>query len=258
MLERASRPRLIATGASNLARMALALLDAARAAAGGPIEAHFALGRGRAYCVNSALLGRGLGDLVAAPLWPALAGAPPAPTTALLMDVGNDLLYGVPVPRILAAVDTVLARYAAMGARIVVQGLPVAAIGALPRWRFGLVKRVLVPRSPLTWQQAIEGSQQLHDGLCARAHRHGATFHAPRAEWYGLDPVHVRGRCQASAAAEWLGRGTAAVPAPACDGTVARLRFLLSAPAERTWFGQVRRQPQPCRRWPDDTTLSLW
>lgn len=258
MHDGAGLPRLLATGASNLARLALPLLDAARAAAGGPIEAHFALGRGRAYCVSSRLLGRGLGDLVNAPLWPALAGASRAPTTALLMDVGNDLLYGVPVPRILAAVDTVLGRFAAMGARIVIQGLPIAAIEALPRWRFGLVKRLLVPRSPLTWQQAIDGSRQLEEGLAARAHRHDATFHAPRREWYGLDPVHVRRRYQVAAAAEWLGRGTAPVPEPACDGTLAQLRLLLAAPAERSWFGRVRRHPQPSRQWPCGTTLSLW
>jgi hypothetical protein len=250
--------RLIATGASNLARMALPLLDAARAAAGGPIEAHFALGRGRAYCVHSRLLGRGLGDLVNAPLWQALAAAPTAPTTALLMDVGNDLLYGVAVPRILAAVDTVLEKFVALGADIVVQGLPLPAIAALPPWRFGLVKRVLVPRSPLTFQQAIDGSRQLHEGLAARAHRVGATFHAPRGEWYGLDPVHVRRRCWPAAAADWLGSGDAEIPAPACDGALARLRFLFAAPATRSWFGRTRHHPQPCRAWPDGSTLSLW
>lgn len=250
--------RLLATGASNLARMALSLLDAGRAAVGGPVEAHFALGRGRAYCVPSRLLGRGLGDLVRSPLWPALASRPPAPTTAVLMDVGNDLLYGVPVPRILAAVDTVLGRFVAMQARIVVIGLPIAAIAALPRWRFGLVKRVLVPRSPLTWQQAIDGSHALHDGLAERARRLGATFHAPRGEWYGLDPVHVRTRHWPAAAGQWLDRATAPVPAPACDGRLARLRLLGAAPAERSWFGRTRHRPQPWRTWPCGTTLSLW
>lgn len=79
--------RLVAVGASNLARLALPLLDAARARCGGAVEAWFALGRGRSFGLRSRLLGRGLGSIRDSGQWERLPHLPPAPTTALLMDV---------------------------------------------------------------------------------------------------------------------------------------------------------------------------
>jgi hypothetical protein len=249
--------RLVAVGASNLARMALPLLDAARAGHGAPVEAWFALGRGRSFGLRSQLLGRGLGSIRDSGLWERLPHLPPAPTTALLMDVGNDLLYGVEVPRILTWVEHVLLRLCATATERVVVGLPIAAIRSLPAWRFRLVRTLLVPGSRLTHTQALGGSEQLHDQLHALAKRHDARFHTPEPQWYGLDPVHVRRRHWREAARSWLGV-EAPDAAPPCDGSAARFRCLMAAPHERTWFGHTTRTPQPVRRYLDGSSLSLW
>jgi len=249
--------RFVALGASNLARMMLPLLDAARSAAAGPVEAHAALGRGRSFGIPSRLLCRGLGGIDGCGLWNALDRAAPMPTTALLMDVGNDLLYGVDVDRILGWVDAALQRLGTHAERRIVVGLPMTSLRRLPAWRFAFVRTVLVPGCRLTLANALDGAERIDRGLRDLANAHGATFHEPRPAWYGFDPIHVRTRFWRDAAREWLGVTGARDAAP-IDGPFERLRFLFAAPAERTMFGVRRVRTQPARRWRDGTTLSLW
>jgi hypothetical protein len=251
--------RLLATGASNLARMALPLLAASRAGSRGPVEAHFVLGRGRSYGVRSNLLGRGLGGIRHAALWERLPTLPPADTTALLLDVGNDLLYGFAPPVILGWVDDVLQRLVAAAAHRHVVGLPLAAIERLGPRRFVMVRSLLVPKSRLQHADALAMSRALHEGLRTLAARHGATFHEPELACYGLDPVHVRRSQWPEVARRWLGVDAAVCePAPSVDGTLARWRFLAAAPHERTWFGRTVQHAQPVRSWRDGSSLSLW
>lgn len=249
--------RLVALGASNLARMALPLLDAARVDARGAIELHAALGRGRSYGVRSQLFGRGLGGIDDCGLWRALAAAPARPTTALVMDVGNDLLYGVEPARVLTWVDTALQRLRASTDRIAVVGLPVEALRAMAPWRFRLVRSLLAPGCRLSPAQLLAAAERLHDGLAALAAAHRASFHAPPPHWYGFDPIHVRPRFWREALRTWLGADPAAATTH-LDGRLARLRFLFAAPAERTLLGRRRRRAQPSRRFGDGSTLSLW
>ena len=60
-------------------------------------------------------LWRELPGIVECGLWDALAQRPPAPTVALLTDIGNDLLYDVPVPQIVSWVETCLDRFSPRG-----------------------------------------------------------------------------------------------------------------------------------------------
>jgi len=249
--------RLVVVGASNLARMALALLDAQRAAAARPVEMHATSGRGRSYGMASRLLGRGLDSILDSGMWQHLAGAAPRATTALLMDVGNDLLYGAPVPRILEWAATTLQRLVAGSARRVVIGLPIDAIRTLSVARYLVVRSVLFPACRLGLTQAIDGAMALHEGLAALAPKHGATFHALPAAWFGLDPVHVRRACWDDAARTWL-EAPPAGNGQRVDSTIERLRLLLLAPAERRWFGHRRCHAQPARHWRDGSSLSLW
>jgi hypothetical protein len=237
--------------------MALSLLDAARAATNAPVDCHVTLGRGRSYCGDSRLLGRGLTSIAASPMWATLARAEPLPTTALLMDVGNDLLYGVDVPRILAHVEATLVHLVARAERVIVAGLPLAAIQRVTTRQFLVVRTILLPRSPLTFAAAQRGAEQLQQGLRTMAIRCGATFYEPELAWYGFDVVHVRRRHQHEAARRWLA-APANGPASPVDTALGRLRLLLTPPAERTWFGWRTTAAQPARRWRDGSTLSLW
>lgn len=218
-----------------------------------------ALGRGRSFGVRSSLLGRGLDGIRHSAMWPLLPTLPACPTTAVLLDVGNDLLYGFAPPTILGWVDEVLQRLAAAADERHVVGLPLAAIDRLVPWQFHCVRSVLFPPSRLSFADARSMSQDLQAGLRALAQRHGATFHELPLDWYGLDPVHVRRRCWRTAVRTWLAvPAAAAEPPPHVAGSFAQLRFLGAAPDQRTWFGRPRTCRQPVRRWADGSSLSLW
>ena len=54
--------------------------------------------------------------------------AAPLPTAALVTDIGNDLLYGVPVEQLLEWVEGCLDRLADVGAKTIVTQLPVDSV----------------------------------------------------------------------------------------------------------------------------------
>ena len=59
------------------------------------------MGLGRSYGQRSTVLGRSLPGITECGLWPALQHGS-GPVHALITDVGNDVIYGVPVDRIVA------------------------------------------------------------------------------------------------------------------------------------------------------------
>lgn len=251
--------RLILLGASNVARGCLALTDAARAAAGGPVEVHAALGRGRSFGIPSRLLIRQLGGIEASPIWDQLAAAPALPTNALVMDVGNDLFYGVEVPQILAWVDVALQRLTAHAARVTLVGIPLASLRRLSPALFAVFRHVLVPSCRLSLRDGLVQAEQLHHGLQQLAERHGATFVTPQDDWYGLDPIHIRRRHWDAAARTLLGvPADTDAGAPPLDRWSRRLSFFFAAPAQRRWPFWTQRHSQPARTFPDGSTISLW
>ena len=83
---------------------------------------------------------------------------PPAPTAALVTDVGNDIVYGAPVESILEWVEECLnrlERQAAPGGGgnaampIVLTLPPTATVMALSQWRYTLIRTLRVSRLPI-------------------------------------------------------------------------------------------------------------
>jgi hypothetical protein len=250
--------RWILLGASNAARGGVALLDAMRARAGGPVELHAALGRGRSYGVASRLCGRGLGGIVGSHVWSATANGDRDRTAALLMDVGNDLFYNVPVADVLAWVERCLEGLHERAAEVNMVGIPLGSLGRMQPWQFELYRRVVAPSCRLAYDDGLERARALYTGLAALADRFSARFVPVEEAWYGLDPIHVRRSQWPSAAAQLIGAGTHQAPTRQLDGHAARLRWLLAAPHERTWWGRQQRRVQPAQRFEDGSMCSLW
>lgn len=250
--------RWILLGASNAARGGLALLDAMRARAGGPVEVHGAIGRGRSYGIPSRLLGRGLSGILASPLWSATAAGDRRRTTAILMDVGNDLFYGVPVPLLLAWIDLCLQRLGERAAEVAVVGIPMTALHRLRPWQYEVFRRLMAPSCRLSLAEGLRQAQQLHEGLQALAARHQARFVPVDDAWYGVDPIHVRWRHWRNAAALLAGGDDVRAPERRLDGPLARAGWWWARPAERTWFGRLQTARQPARRYAEGSTVSLW
>jgi hypothetical protein len=253
-MEPGPRSRVVLIGASNMTRGFAVLCRIAQRTFEAPVEILAAVGHGRSYGLRSNVLGRALPSVLESGLWGALAAGPPAPTVALVGDVGNDVLYGVGVPEILGWVDETLRRLKARGARLVLTSLPPPA-RALSRTHFQIFRTVFFPARHLTYERMREAVPALERGLQDLARAHEARYVDLQPEWYGFDPIHIRPWKCRRAWEEILGHGAAGCPRVGIARSLATYRLF----PERQWmFGHEMRRAQPCGRLAGGSTVSLY
>jgi hypothetical protein len=233
--------RLIALGASNLTRGFHTVVSTARTTWGPDIEFFAALGHGRSYGTMSSIPFRALPGILDCGLWSAIRGQPPAPTRALVTDVGNDILYGFPADRILAWVETAVTRLRDVTGDIVITDLPVDRIQRLSPAEFLLFRSVFAPRCRLPLDVVADRAATISRGLESLAATHRLRFVPLEADWYGFDPIHIR-------PSRWRGawRAILGVPAAGRDDRswIEGVRLYFHAP-ERQWlFGSERIRAQ--------------
>ncbi|MFL6201942.1 MAG: hypothetical protein ACJ76J_22435 [Thermoanaerobaculia bacterium] len=248
--------RVVLLGASNLKMgfpRVLARLP-------GPVEILAALGHGRSYGTWSSLAWvRGLPGIVQCGLWQELERRPALPTVALVTDVGNDLLYGAPVPRIAGWVGTCLERLAGQRAELIVGLLPLASLEKVSPLRYHLVRQILFPgRRAAPWSAVLDSARELNERLRRLGLEHGARLVEPSPSWYGIDPIHVRRSRRSQAWNEMLDHPLLlqegeSVGKPADTG-----RLPLFGAAELRLFGVPLRNPQPVCRLKDGSTVALY
>ena len=251
--------RVVVLGASNVMRSLGHVVDEARAAWGFPLDLLVATGYGRSYGMQSRVLGRALPGLLDCGLWEALRSKPPAPTAALLTDVGNDILYGAPVDRIVEWVETCLDRLQPQVERLVLTQLPLTGIDTLGPARFQLVRTLLFPSSSVTLEGARAAAHEVNERITAAAERFGATVVSPEPDWYGLDPVHVRRGRRRDAWRTILGHWTDENEFPVDRlSALHRLRLRALLPEQRRFLGIEQRRTQPATTLTDGSRLSLY
>jgi hypothetical protein len=247
-----SKRRVVLIGASNLAMSFPLVVEGLRAGLGDGLDILAALGHGRSYGLWTQLLGRELPGIVECDLWRFLhktRGTDPPPLAAVL-DVGNDLVYGVPVPQVLDWLETCLRRLNRHHSEIVLLSLPLESVGRLPPWRFELVRRTLFPAHPIPQPLLLDRLHRLHEQMGVLAQAYNARLvHAP-AQWYGLDPIHIRPDRRPSAWREVFSRWSvwnraARIISP---GWPKALGLRVLRPARRILFGQAQLTPQPVFR----------
>lgn len=247
--------RVVLLGASNVTLGFGVLTRLVRSGLHGPLEIRAALGHGRSYGVWSSVLARGLPSISGCGLWEDLDASPPAPTFALLTDVGNDLMYGFPPERIAGWVEACLARLAAAEARIVVTRLPVARVATLSAWRYHATRASFFPRHrPIPWADMLARVHDLDERVSVAAEAHGAAVVTPPMEWYGFDPIHIRWSRRTAAWSDILSRWPGFDP----NGGWSRpLPLVGRLPQKCRLFGRERLTPQPVVR-AADVSLSLY
>ncbi len=256
--------RVVLLGASNLTRGISTAVETARLRWGRPLDVMAALGHGRSYGLTSRVLGRTLPSSVEGGLWPALAARPPAPTAALVTDVGNDLFYGAAVERIVAWVERCLDRLAACQACMTVARLPLCTLGRVRPWQFRLLRAVLFPSYRGSLGELAERAIELDDRLSRLARQRGCALVEPRAEWYGFDPIHVKWRHWPAAwhelFASWSSEaGKSSQEGGSARGSLVRGLYLRSRmQAERRLFGVALSREQPCGQLRDGTRISFY
>ena len=252
--------RVILLGASNLSRSFPTIVDTVRRTWSEPIDFMVAKGHGRSYGQDSAVLGRKISGIFPCALWQDLHSREKLPTTALITDIGNDILYGVTPDQLLNWVEQCLDRLADAGATTVVTQMPVGSIEGLGERRFQFFRRLLFPRSTLTLADAKRIVREINERLIALEKTRKISVIPVSASWYGLDPIHLKQRIHREAwstlLADW--RTTDDDRAHARSSLWTRAYLAGLAPLERSRFGFRRRTAQPSGRFFDGTTISLY
>ena len=184
--------RVVVLGASNVSRGLARLAAVLRRRAPEPTDLFVAAGHGRGYGVSTRVGPRRLPAILASGLWRALDRERVERPLALVTDVGNELLYGLGVTAVAGMVQESVRRLVDRGARLVITGLPLAAIDGVGAVRYRLMRTVYVPGCPLALGELQEAARWLDDELQAIAADTGAAFLEQPADWYGFDALHVK------------------------------------------------------------------
>ncbi len=270
-LELSPRPRpgpaggVVVLGASNVSRGLARLVTTVEAALPDGVDIMVAAGHGRSYGATSRVWLRRLPSILRCGLWRALDrhgfSVPPAeagPLCGLVTDIGNDLLYGIPVEQVAAWVWEAMRRLAVRRARIAVTRLPLASVARVGAGRYRALKTLFVPGCPLSLAELKAATARLDREVAAIAAEFNAEVIDQPGDWYGLDSLHVRRR---HLDALW-GRAVAAwglEPAGAARSSLARWAAVGTRAAEvRSLAGVTRFVPQPAAPLPRGGTLSLY
>jgi hypothetical protein len=251
--------RVVLLGASNLTRGISTVVETASRVWGRPLDVLAALGHGRSYGMASSVLGRTLPGILQCGLWPALQRRPPAPTAALVTDVGNDLFYGAAVEQIAEWVERCLDRLAACDARIIVTRLPICNLPNVRPWQYSIVRRALFPSCRLTLDEVSERACELDERIARLARERKCRLVEPRAEWYGFDPIHLKLRHWSRAWRELLAPWNEARDGARARASLARWLYLRRCAPERVArFGVERYRAQPSGRLVDGASISFF
>lgn len=249
--------RMVVLGASNVVRGMSRVVASARDVWGGPLDVLFAAGHGRSLGARSSVLGRVLPGILECGLWEALRTRPAAPAAGLLTDIGNDVLYGFPLPQIVQWVRSCLQNLRRHCDRLVVTELPMDRLQELEPWRFYLARSVFFPGSRLRFAEAMEICRALNADIAELAREFDAELIRPQRDWYGADPIHIR---YLAAADAWrdilspLGQIASPVPLRWRDWwSLTRVR-----PSDRSFFGWRVRFAQPSARLRDGSCVSFY
>jgi len=256
-----SARRVVLLGASNLTLGFPHVAGRLVAGWSEPLHVFAAHGHGRSYGTWSRVLVRSLPGIVQCGLWNDLrqTRATESPISALVTDVGNDLLYGASPGTIVNWVSQCLDRLADERAEIVVTLLPLASVLRLSAWRYHLTRICFFPGRGPAWGEMRERAHELNDRLRTLAEAHGAHVVEPPLDWYGFDPIHVHRGRRREAWQRILSGWPSFQGANAASGLSwsQSLRLLGAPPAERRWLGWARRAGQPAFRL-GSATVSLY
>ena len=244
--------RFVLLGASNLSNLLPRMVGRIRAAVGGPVDVFAVRGYGRSLGKPSRFFARGLDAMLDCGVWDALDASPARGGTALLMDVGNDILYGFDDATIAGWVDVLLERLARHCDHLHLAGMP-GTFENVSVFRYGIVRTFFVPGCKVERAAGIELARRLEERLPQVAAAHGARFVALPERWYGTDPVHIRRGARTEACDTLL-----ELPPGPVDRSTGFWQIRSARPQRYRLFVRELRASQPAVEWADGSRLSLF
>ena len=179
-------------GASNLARGYRALTHyLVSCLAPHRVEVFNAMGPGRGYCTWGGIFNIRYPSIGSSGiLESARAHADPdCKVVALITDIGNDIMYGIPANEIIACLDTLLQKLNTLGAEVFVHPIPLDFSKDVSQRQFRILKYIFYPRSAIDYHKAEEAVSVINDFLRTRAK--GRIRLLPSAkDFCGVDKIH--------------------------------------------------------------------
>lgn len=264
------RARFVVLGASNATKGISLLVETAERMLGAPLDVHAAIGHGRSYGEKSFLIARSIQGTLECGLWESIRtsaaqAVDDAPLYALLTDVGNDVMYCVEPDRIVEWVSECVDRLQRHGARIVMTGMPMAVVDRIGRKRYLFFRTLFFPKNPNSLEETIERVRHVQAGMRQLAADRNIPFVEQKAEWYGVDPIHLTQQARADAWAEILSHWQDESPKQpdrsiVARGSVRRFLAIRTKLFEHWWlFNRIDEgQRQPCVRLPSGTQVSMY
>jgi len=250
--------RLIVVGASNVARSISTAVSAGQLVWRGPIEALIAGGHGRSYGRATSVLGRALPGIGQSGLWKAIETRASYGASAVLTDVGNDLLYGSEPEQVAQWVDACIARLTDAADTTLVCGMPLVNLTSLSARRFLAYRALFFPRCRLTLSEIAARATELQARMQRSVVARGATWLEPEAAWYGRDPIHWRPAVCAELWSKFFFGGDDQVSLRVRRSALRSLYLRSLVPYERRLWGVMQRRTQPSGMLRDGTTISLY
>lgn len=251
--------RVVLLGASNLTRGIATVAETAARVWGRPLQLVAALGHGRSFGLTSSFLGRRLPGILQSGLWGALDAGGALPTAALVTDIGNDILYEVPVAQLASWLEACFDRLAATATRTAVTRLPLENLAGLSERRFRFFRRLFVPGCTLSLAEIARRVAAVEKCVERLARERGFALVGQRREWYGLDPLHLRTVRWPAAWGEILAAWSGGLPPRAPRAAPLRWLYLRTRrPAEWARGARTRRAAQPCGKLSDGSTVALY
>jgi hypothetical protein len=254
------RRRLVLLGASNLARGIATALATARGTWNEPLDVLAALGHGRSYGMRSMFVGRSLPGILECQLWNDLAARPPLSTAALITDVGNDIVYGVPAEKIFSWLGECVNRLQQHRCAIAITSLPLGSLAKMTPREFFFFRNLFYPQSSLTFSRAVEQAKEVDAGLRRLACAMGIALVEPDAAWYGRDRIHIRRCAQPAAWQAFFSTWPKAAEMPPMPLATLRefLRVRAITPYRRWVFGIAHGRRQPAATLRGGLVFSLY
>ena len=253
--------RIVLLGASNLTRAFPTIVALLRRLHPEPLDILAAIGHGRSYGMRTTVGVRSLPGIETCDLWPALAGRPKLPTSALITDLGNDLFYRCTMPDIFRWVEHSLDRLAAYDARLAISELPVLNLPSVRPWQYLMLRSIIFPGCTIPFPTIMEHAHELNRWVHSTSAGRNLTLLTHRAEWYGFDPIHILRLHWPSAWTQWLSRlsEVSAHSTPSPDSPLhPSFNIYFQAPARRWLLGHFQQRRQPSLKFADGTQVSFF
>ena len=108
---------------------------------------------------------------------------------ALITDIGNDIMYGVPVSEITSCLSSLLQKLDAIGADVFVNPIPLDFPEDVSERQFRILRSVFYPHSAIDYRRAGEAVSAVNDFLYASAGRRIHLLPSAK-DCTGIDKIH--------------------------------------------------------------------